>query len=281
MSSTSFELGGEHCDDFSAQEADAVTMPATTQGAMQGIASGAGEGVSASSPAESPPAPQLTVCVNPQLPNQHFNLLRTPDANNRGTNLSNIGTGTVNSNLKTNSTSISKTYSNSGSNGLNWNHNLSPNPNSSGLSWNCFFSSKALNWNPEPAAPLTPRAELRFQQGPLPSASFASSQPAWIGQLNVAPEFGSKIQLGRTSLTTFLQTQASFNSGRRKHSLLRADKITMDLHWADCRAFKLRSQHHGSSALISSSSNSSLSNIRGRRRVVVSGLNYSDMVDSD
>lgn len=113
----------------------------------------------------------------------------------------------------------------------------------------------------------------------------------WIGQLNVAPEMG-RSKMGRQSLAATLQTQASFNGGRKQTS--RQDKLSMDMHWplmdwADCRrASKMRS---GSSAQnpngvpLHMASHASINNFRGgvrRSRIPVSsGLNYGDMIDSD
>lgn len=245
MSSTSFELGGsESSDDFSTQEGDPVSIPSTsTSDSMD--------------PPQGPQVPQLTIRINPQPPNQVYNLLRSAvDAENKNFNFN------VNNPLSKPAV-------------RNW---LNEDQGSHRI-------SNVSEIDVEEPGPLTPRTEFRFEQGPVQRFRQRAGSNGWIGQLSVAPEFAGpcKTSMGRPAL---LQTQVSFNTGRRKQ-YFRNDKLSMDMHWplmhwVDCRAMKLRSQHTSSSAaMISSSSNSSLNNFRGRRRIPVSSLNYSDMVDSD
>jgi hypothetical protein len=138
--------------------------------------------------------------------------------------------------------------------------------------------------------PLTPRTEFRFEQGPATQRFHHHSMGSngWIGKLNVAPELAGQKSMVRVSLTATLWTQATFNSNRRQYPV-RPEKISMDMHWplmhwADCRAMRLRSSHGtSSSSTVLSGSNNSMTSFRSavRRRAPVSGLNYSDMVDSD
>ncbi|XP_073387629.1 uncharacterized protein [Physcomitrium patens] len=245
MSSTSFELGGDSsCDEFSFQE---VTDPLSAPSTDESI--------------ERPSCPDISQLLArtsmelgvPKQPPNLYNLLRGPFHD--------------------------------GENGLNKNNPLRKPAVRKWLNEDDRINVSDL----EQQGPLTPRSEFRFEQrpstarGPQRVHHQQIMSNSWIGQINVAPEFGQS-KMGRHTLTAQLRTQASFNNGR-KH--FRAEKISMDMHWplmhwADCRAMKLRSRH-GTGSVVSSS-NSSMSNLRTavRRRVSVSsGLNYSDMVDSD
>ncbi|XP_024391959.1 uncharacterized protein [Physcomitrium patens] len=120
---------------------------------------------------------------------------------------------------------------------------------------------------------LTPRTEFLYDQRPLTPRT---------------PELRQS-KMGRHSLTTTLRTQASFNNSWKN---FRPHKMSVDLlwplmHWAESRgSAESRPQQYLNTTILASilASNNSKNNSRTavRRRVSVqSGLNYSDMVESD
>lgn len=115
-----------------------------------------------------------------------------------------------------------------------------------------------------------------------------------IGQISVTPEMGLRSQMGREALAASLQTQASFNGGR-KPTPRRPDKLSMDMlwplmHWADCRRSGISSRTAAAAPFYAGQplqfgSQNSLVNfrtaVRKSRVPVSSGLGYGDMIDSD
>lgn len=273
MSSTSFELGGESGDDFSAHEGDPLSASSTS------------DSMDRTPNFQLPVGVHLTIrSMSPDLglpQKQQFHQQQ------HGPNLYNLLRGPV---------------LDSGDNGIGFNLNNPLRKGPAVRSWLNDDDGRINMADISEQGPLTPRTEFRFEQGPatprgeprLHHHNMGSvGSTSWIGQLNGAPELVGHLNTSCRSLTASLRTQSSFNSGcGGKQYTFRVDKVTMDMHWplmhwADCRAMRLRSSHHhhsSSSAMLLSGSNSSLSNFRSavRRKVPVSsGLNYSDMVDSD